>query len=105
QEKCTRHPERMLVAHPFNPVYLMPLVELVGGEKTESKYIERARNFYDGIQMKPLIVRNEIEGHIADRLMEAIWREGLHKIGRASCRERMKSKVGKEEGMKKKTKR
>src|SRR5699024_12104410 len=62
QEKCTRHPERMLVAHPFNPVYLMPLVELVGGEKTESKYIERARNFYDGIQMKPLIVRNEIEG-------------------------------------------
>src|SRR5699024_2717751 len=78
QEKCTRHPERMLVAHPFNPVYLMPLVELVGGEKTESKYIERARNFYDGIQMKPLIVRNEIEGHIADRLMEAIWREGLH---------------------------
>lgn len=78
QEKCTRHPERMLVAHPFNPVYLMPLVELVGGEKTESKYIERARNFYGGIQMKPLIVRNEIEGHIADRLMEAIWREGLH---------------------------
>src|SRR5699024_6859004 len=48
------------------------------GEKTESKYIERERNFYDGIQMKPLIVRNEIEGHIADRLMDAIWREGLH---------------------------
>ncbi|TDQ40869.1 3-hydroxyacyl-CoA dehydrogenase NAD-binding domain-containing protein [Aureibacillus halotolerans] len=78
QKDCTRHPERVIVAHPFNPVYLIPLVELVGGEKTEAKYIEKAKHFYDEMNMKPLVVRNEIEGHIADRLMEAIWREGLH---------------------------
>lgn len=80
QADCTRHPERTIVAHPFNPVYLMPLVELVGGDKTEAAYIEKAKNVYDGMNMKPLVVRNEIEGHIGDRLMEAIWREGLHMV-------------------------
>ncbi|QKY71433.1 3-hydroxyacyl-CoA dehydrogenase NAD-binding domain-containing protein [Lentibacillus sp. CBA3610] len=78
QADCENHPDRVIVAHPFNPVYLMPLVELVGGDKTESRYIEKARAFYDGMEMKPLVVRQEIEGHIADRLMEAIWRESLH---------------------------
>lgn len=78
QADCKHHPERVIVAHPFNPVYLMPLVELVGGEKTGEKYIEKAKKFYDGMQMKPLVVRQEIEGHIADRLMEAVWRESLH---------------------------
>lgn len=78
QKDCTRHPERTIVAHPFNPVYLIPLVELVGGEKTEDAYLEKAKNVYTGMHMKPLIVRNEVEGHIGDRLMEAIWREGLH---------------------------
>ncbi|RKQ34564.1 3-hydroxyacyl-CoA dehydrogenase NAD-binding domain-containing protein [Oceanobacillus halophilus] len=78
QADSTNHPERVIVAHPFNPVYLMPLVELVGGEKTQATYIEKARIFYESLQMKPLVVRQEIEGHIADRLMEAIWRESLH---------------------------
>ncbi|MEN1966626.1 3-hydroxyacyl-CoA dehydrogenase NAD-binding domain-containing protein [Lentibacillus sp. N15] len=78
QADCTYHPERVMVAHPFNPVYLMPLVELVGGEKTAQRYIETAQSFYESMNMKPLIVRQEIEGHIADRLMEAIWRESLH---------------------------
>ncbi|WP_143833768.1 3-hydroxyacyl-CoA dehydrogenase NAD-binding domain-containing protein [Oceanobacillus senegalensis] len=78
QADCTNHPGRVIVAHPFNPVYLMPLVELVGGEKTESAFIEKARMFYESLHMKPLVVRQEIEGHIADRLMEAIWRESLH---------------------------
>lgn len=78
QADCEHHPERVVVAHPFNPVYLMPLVELVGGDKTEQGFIENAKNFYEALSMKPLIVRHEIEGHIADRLMEAIWREGLH---------------------------
>ncbi|GGJ97435.1 L-carnitine dehydrogenase [Lentibacillus kapialis] len=78
QADCQHHPERVMVAHPFNPVYLMPLVELVGGNKTEESYIEKARHFYDNLQMKPLVVRHEIEGHIADRLMEAVWRESLH---------------------------
>lgn len=78
QADCANHPKRVIVAHPFNPVYLMPLVELVGGEKTDAAFVEKARQFYDSMKMKPLVVKKEIEGHIADRLMEAIWREGLH---------------------------
>lgn len=78
QADCAHHPERVIVAHPFNPVYLMPLVELVGGENTDDRFVEKARQFYEQMDMKPLVVRQEIEGHIADRLMEAIWRESLH---------------------------
>ncbi|WP_373894177.1 3-hydroxyacyl-CoA dehydrogenase NAD-binding domain-containing protein [Virgibacillus sp. CBA3643] len=78
QADCVHHPSRVIVAHPFNPVYLMPLVELVGGNKTEQPFIEKAKAFYDHIGMKPLVIRQEIEGHVADRLMEAIWRESLH---------------------------
>jgi len=77
QADCT-HPERVIVAHPFNPVYLIPLVEIVGGEKTDAAVIERARIFFESLNMKPLVIRKEIEGHVADRLMEAIWREALH---------------------------
>lgn len=71
------HPERLLVAHPFNPVYLLPLVELVGGKNTAAETIERARVFYHSIGMHPLHVKKEIEAFIADRLLEAIWRESL----------------------------
>jgi carnitine 3-dehydrogenase len=70
-------PERLLVGHPFNPVYLLPLVELVGGEKTAAAAIERAAALYASLGMKPLVVRKEIEAFIADRLMEALWREAL----------------------------
>ena len=72
-----KHPERLLVAHPFNPVYLLPLVELVGGAKTSAETIERAREIYTALGMKPLHVKKEIEAFIADRLLEAIWRESL----------------------------
>lgn len=78
QKDCQHHPERTIVAHPFNPVYLIPLVELVGGEQTDDAFVEKAKNVYSSMHMKPLIVRHEVEGHIGDRLMEAIWREGLH---------------------------
>jgi carnitine 3-dehydrogenase len=71
------HPERFLVAHPFNPVYLLPLVELCGGERTDPVTIARARTFFAGIGMHPLHVRREIDGFIADRLLEALWREAL----------------------------
>jgi carnitine 3-dehydrogenase len=71
------HPERFLVAHPFNPVYLLPLVELCGGEKTAPETIERARTFFASLGMHPLLVRKEIDGFIADRLLEALWREAL----------------------------
>ncbi|SFF04454.1 carnitine 3-dehydrogenase [Bacillus sp. OV194] len=79
QKDCL-HPERVIVAHPFNPVYLMPLVELVGGQQTSSEVMVRAQSFYHSVRMKALIVSREIDGHIADRLMEAIWREALHLV-------------------------
>ncbi|NYF24386.1 L-carnitine dehydrogenase [Sporosarcina sp. JAI121] len=75
-----RYPERMIVAHPFNPVYILPLVELVGGKATSPAVIERAEEFYKSVRMKPLIIKKEIEGHVADRLMEALWRESLHLV-------------------------
>ena len=68
QSDCGRHPERVLVGHPFNPVYLLPLVEVVGGEKTSAEAVARAGAFYDEIGMQVLTVRNEIEGHLSDRL-------------------------------------
>ena len=80
QQDCPRAPGRVIVAHPFNPVYLLPLVELVGGATTEPDEIERARELYQALEMRPLVVRREIEGHIADRLMEALWREALHLV-------------------------
>ncbi len=72
------HPERIIVGHPFNPVYLMPLVEIVGGQQTSPRTVDVARAFYSGIGMHPLVVRKEVEAFIADRLMEALWREALH---------------------------
>lgn len=71
------HPQRLVVAHPFNPVYLLPLVELVGGVQTAPETIERAKAIYASIGMHPLHVRKEIDAFIADRLLEAVWRESL----------------------------
>src|ERR1700684_2759331 len=71
-------PERFLVAHPFNPVYLLPLVELVGGERTSTQTLAAARDFYTYIGMHPLTLRHEVPGHLTDRLQEALWREILH---------------------------
>ncbi|WP_417719105.1 carnitine 3-dehydrogenase [Salipiger sp.] len=68
---------RILVAHPFNPVYLLPLVELVGSAKTDAGLLEKASEILTGIGMYPLRVRAEIDAHIADRLLEAVWREAL----------------------------
>ncbi len=69
--------DRVVVAHPFNPVYLLPLVEIVGGALTSAATIERATEWYASIGMHPLVVRAEIDAHIADRLLEAVWREAL----------------------------
>ena len=73
-------PERFLVAHPFNPVYLLPLVELVGGQRTSPAALAAAERFYMEIGMHPLRVRREIPGHLTDRLQEALWREILHLV-------------------------
>ncbi|MDK8262952.1 L-carnitine dehydrogenase [Pseudomonas oryzihabitans] len=74
------HPERCLVGHPFNPVYLLPLVEVVGGRQTSAANLERAEAFYRELGMRPLRVRKEVPGFIADRLLEALWREALHLV-------------------------
>jgi carnitine 3-dehydrogenase len=72
-----QHPERLMVAHPFNPVYLLPLVELVAGRQTDAGCIEWGKQFYASIGMQPLHCRVEIEGFLSDRLQEALWREAL----------------------------
>lgn len=77
--KATR-PERCLVGHPFNPVYLLPLVEVVGGDKTSEEAKQAAIGIYKAMGMKPLHVRKEVPGFIADRLLEAMWRESLHLV-------------------------
>jgi len=79
QADC-KHPGRVLVGHPFNPVYLLPLVEVLGGEATLPSSLERATAFYRAIGMRPLRVRTEIPGYISDRLQEALWREILHMV-------------------------
>ncbi len=74
------HPERCVVGHPFNPVYLLPLVEVVGGEKTTPEAVQAAIKIYTALGMRPLHVRKEVPGFIADRLLEALWREALHLV-------------------------
>ena len=73
-------PERTIIGHPFNPPYLLPLVEVVGGEKTNSKAIDWACNFYKKAGKEPLKLEKEIPGFVATRLQEAIWREALHMV-------------------------
>lgn len=70
-------PERLVVGHPFNPVYLLPLVEVCPGDQTSEAALHRAESVYRAVGMSPLRVRKEIPGFIADRLLEALWREAL----------------------------
>ncbi len=79
QSEC-RHPARVLIGHPFNPVYLLPLVEVLGGSQTNAECVEQAAGFYKGLGMRPLHVRREVEGYVSDRLQEAMWREALHMV-------------------------
>ena len=75
--KC-KNPKRTMIGHPFNPVYMLPGVEIVPGKKTQKSYINKAKNFYKSIAMNPLLVKKELPGYLADRLQEALWREALH---------------------------
>lgn len=79
QSAC-RHPARVLIGHPFNPVYLLPLVEVLGGSDTHPQRVEEAGTFYESLGMRPLQVRREVEGYVSDRLQEAMWREALHMV-------------------------
>ncbi|KAB0546059.1 L-carnitine dehydrogenase [Pseudomonas argentinensis] len=75
-----QYPQRCVVGHPFNPVYLLPLVEVVGGERTVPAAVQAAIGIYSALGMRPLHVRKEVPGFIADRLLEALWREALHLV-------------------------
>ena len=79
-ERGAADPGRILVAHPLNPVYLLPLVELVAGPAGRPEVVHRATGILTGIGMKPLLVRQEIDAHIAGRLLEAAWREALRLV-------------------------
>jgi carnitine 3-dehydrogenase len=79
QAQCAT-PERTVVAHPFNPPYLLPLVEMIGGEKTSVEAVEWTEKFYKVAGKAPLVMKKEIPGFIATRLQEAIWREALHMV-------------------------
>jgi carnitine 3-dehydrogenase len=79
QSKC-KHPERVLVGHPFNPPHIIPLVEVVGGTKTAPEALQRAMAFYASIGKKPILLRKEIPGHVANRLQLALYREVMYLI-------------------------
>jgi carnitine 3-dehydrogenase len=70
-------PGRFCVGHPFNPVYLLPLVEICGGDQTDPETVRRAADMYAAVGMHPLVLGQEIDGFVADRLLEALWREAL----------------------------
>lgn len=75
-----RHPGRVVLGHPFNPPHMIPLVEVIGGALTAQQTIDRAMAFYTAIGKRPIHVRKEVPGHIANRLQAALWREAFHLV-------------------------
>lgn len=80
QDACTHHPERVLVAHPFNPPHLVPLVEVVGGAATSADAVEAALETMRHLGKRPIHIRREVPGHVANRLQAALWREAYHLV-------------------------
>ncbi|MFE1213104.1 3-hydroxyacyl-CoA dehydrogenase NAD-binding domain-containing protein [Streptomyces albidoflavus] len=82
-------PSRLVVGHPFNPPYLIPLVEVVGGEHTDPAAVAWATRFYEAAGKSVITMNNEVPGFIANRLQEALWREALHMVanGEATVRD------------------
>ncbi|TPG50735.1 3-hydroxyacyl-CoA dehydrogenase [Rhodanobacter glycinis] len=80
QSACALHPERCVIAHPFNPPHLVPLVEIVGGAKTSEKTIERTAEFYTGLGKRTVRLNKEVPGHVANRLQAALAREVYHLV-------------------------
>src|SRR3954467_6566520 len=79
QSKC-RHPERVVIGHPFNPPHIIPLVEVVGGSKTSPEAVQQAISFYASIGKKPIHLKKELPGHVANRFQAALYREMLYII-------------------------
>jgi 3-hydroxyacyl-CoA dehydrogenase len=80
QAGCRLHPERCVIAHPFNPPHLIPLVELVGGAKTSEETIQHAAHFYTALGKKTVRLHKEVPGHVANRLQAALAREVYHLV-------------------------
>ncbi len=80
-----KHPERIIVGHPFNPAYLLPLIEICGGEKTSPEVIAKAREFYKMHDKAPVVLNKEKNGFIANRLMHALWREEIALVTEGVC--------------------
>lgn len=76
-QSVLKHPTRALIAHPFNPPHLIPLVELVPGEQTAASTVETVKAFFVQLGKHPVVLKKEVPGHIANRLAAAIWRESL----------------------------
>ncbi|MFF0431756.1 3-hydroxyacyl-CoA dehydrogenase NAD-binding domain-containing protein [Streptomyces sp. NPDC004327] len=85
QRACAAHPERVLVGHPFNPPHLIPLVEVVPGERTAEAAVEEAMGFYRGLGRHPIRLRRELPGHVANRLQAALWREAYSLVERGAA--------------------
>jgi 3-hydroxyacyl-CoA dehydrogenase len=81
QDACAHHPERVLVAHPFNPPHLVPLVEVVGGRQTSEEAVDSALEVFRHLGKRPIRIRRELPGHVANRLQAALWREAYHLVG------------------------
>src|SRR3954469_15796769 len=81
QSGCPFHPERCVIAHPFNPPHLIPLVEIVGGAKTSEDTIRRASQFYTALGKRTVRLHKEVPGHVANRLQAALAREVYHLVG------------------------
>jgi carnitine 3-dehydrogenase len=79
QSKC-RHPERVVIGHPFNPPHIIPLVEVVGGTRTSPDAVHQAMTFYASIGKKPIHLKKELPGHVANRFQAALYREMLYLI-------------------------
>ena len=82
---CTAHPERVVVGHPFHPAHVVPLVEVVGGERTSAAAIDDAMRFYATLGKRPVHVRQELPGHVANRLQAALWREAYDLVARGAA--------------------
>jgi carnitine 3-dehydrogenase len=82
QDMCEHHPERVLVGHPFNPAYLIPLVEVVPGRRTAQEIADRTMAFYTAVGKRPILVRHEVPGHVTNRLQAALWREAYSLVER-----------------------
>ncbi|TQS40684.1 3-hydroxyacyl-CoA dehydrogenase NAD-binding domain-containing protein [Cryptosporangium phraense] len=73
-------PDRFVLGHPFNPPHLIPLVEVMGNERTGPGVVGRARAFYESVGKVTIEVRREVPGHVANRLQAALWREAVHLV-------------------------